>query len=131
MEIKWIKNFLIVTTLIGFFMILAIPSPKEAIAASPLTLTVMNPQAEIKELPEVFSSARLRSLDGERIGLINNTKNVWAMMLQPEIEKAIREVFPNVQLKSWIISHVPFENKLQALKEVVKASDGVILFLGD
>ena len=42
-------------------------------------------------------------------------------MLGPEMEKAIREVLPNVQLKSWIISHVPFENKLQALKSLRRA----------
>ena len=104
--------------------------PKQAVSASPFRLTVMNPQAEIKEIKEVPPSPRMRSLDGKKIGLINNTK-LGATMLQPEIEKTMRELSPKVKLKSWIISHVPFEEKSKALKEVAQASDGVILFLGD
>jgi hypothetical protein len=130
METKRIRNCFLMVAFITFLLILIIPLTKQAIAASPFMLTVMNPQAEIKEIKEVPPSARIRSLDGKKIGLINNTK-LGATMLQPEIEKTIRVLFPNVQLKSWIISHVPFEDKSKALKEVAQASDGVILFLGD
>ena len=130
MESKATKNPLPVFSYICFFMILVILPFQAALAASPVTLTVLNPQAEVKEVPEVPPAARLRSLEGKKIGLINNTK-LGAMILQPELEKALQGAFSNVQLKSWVISHVPFEDKSKALKEVARASDGVILFLGD
>ena len=130
MGTKRIRSSLLVASFIAFFLTLMIPLPKQAISASPFMLTVINPQAEIKEMKEVPPSPRMRGLDGKKIGLINNTK-LGATMLQPEIEKTIRELFPKVKLKSWIISHVPFEEKSKALKEVAQASDGVVLFLGD
>lgn len=102
----------------------------EAIAGSQVTLTVMNPRAELQGPKPIPLSPRLRSLNGLRIGLINNTKEN-AALLQPELEKAIKAILPKVEIKSWSISYRPFENKERALEEAAKGSDAIILFIGD
>jgi hypothetical protein len=102
----------------------------EAHAGSQVTLTVMNPRAELQGPKLIPLSPRLLSLDGQRIGLINNTKDN-ATLLQPELEKALRELLPKVKIKSWSISYRPFENKERALEEAAKGSDAIILFVGD
>jgi hypothetical protein len=99
-------------------------------AGSQVTLTVMNPRAELRGPKPIPLSPRLRSLDGQRIGLINNTKDN-AALLQPELEKALKALLPKAKLQSWSISYRPFENKEKALEEAAKGSDAIILFIGD
>ena len=99
-------------------------------AASQVTLTVMNPRADLQGPTPIPLASRLRTLEGRRIGLINNTKEN-ATLLQPELEKALREMLPSAKLKSWSISYRPFENKNRALEEPAKDSDGIILLFGD
>lgn len=99
-------------------------------AGSPVTLAVMNPRADLQGPTPIPLAPRLRTLEGQRIGLINNTKEN-ATLLQPELEKALREMFPSAKLKSWSISYRPFENKNRALEEPAKESDGIILLFGD
>lgn len=120
----------VLAILIGFLTIPVFPLWEEAVADGPVTLTVMNPRAEIQGAKPIPLSPRLRSLEGKKIGLINNTKDS-AQLLQPELEKALKEAIPGVQLKSWSIYYRPFENKDKALTEAAQASDGVILLLGD
>jgi hypothetical protein len=99
-------------------------------AAGQATLTVMNPRADLRGPTPVPLAPRLRTLEGRRIGLINNTKEN-ATLLQPELEKALREMLPSAILKSWSISYRPFENKNRALEEPAKNSDGILLLIGD
>jgi hypothetical protein len=107
-----------------------LPAGSDAIFANPVTLKVLNPRAEVQEFSPVSQSPRLHSLDGKKIGLINNAK-LGANILHAQLEKVLLKIIPSVQLKTWTISHVAFENKEKGLQEVAKASDGVILFLGD
>jgi hypothetical protein len=99
-------------------------------AGSPVTLTVMNPRADLQGPAPIPLAPRLRTLEGRRIGLINNTKEN-ATLLQPELEKALREKLPSAQLQSWSISYRPFENKNRALEEAAKDSEAIILLFGD
>ncbi len=101
-----------------------------AYAGSQVTLTVMNPRADLQRPAPIPLAPRLRALEGKRIGLINNTKEN-AMLLQPELEKALREMLPSAKLKSGSLSYRPFENKDRALEELAKNSDGMILLFGD
>ncbi len=99
-------------------------------AGSQVTLTVMNPRAGLQGPASIPLAPRLRALEGKRIGLINNTKEN-AMLLLPELEKALREMLPSAKLKSGSLSYRPFENKERALEELAKNSDGIILLFGD
>ncbi len=99
-------------------------------AASQVTLTVMNPRADLQGPTPIPLAPRLRTLEGKRIGLVNNTKEN-ATLLQPELEKALREMLPSAKLKSGSLSYRPFENKDRALEELAKNSDGIILLFGD
>ncbi len=130
MKDRGLINSGILVILTGFLMISVFPGLEEAIAGEPLTLTVMNPRAEVQGPEPVPVSPRLRSLEGRKIGLINNTKDS-ANLLQPHLEKALKEMVPTVQLQSWSIYYRPFENKDRALTEAAKGSDGVILLFGD
>lgn len=129
-NIGFIKGLMILTILIGLLTMPAVNLTKEAMASGSVTLKVLNPRAEVQKVKPVPISPRLQSLEGKKIGLINNTK-LGADILQPELEKVLRETIPTVQLRSWVVSHVDFENKGKTLKEIAKASDGIILFLGD
>lgn len=122
----FLKVILALTTLIGLCAIAAAPLT----AAATRTLEVLNPRAEVKAVDPVLPAPRLSKLDGQKIGIINNTK-LGADVLQPELEKMLREAVPTIKLKSWVISHIPFEGKEKALKDAAKASDGIILLLGD
>ncbi len=101
-----------------------------ALAGSQITLTVMNPRADLQGPTPIPLAPRLRTLEGKRIGLVNNTKEN-ATLLQPELEKALREMLPSAKLKSGSLSYRPFENKDRALEELAKNSDGIILLIGD
>ena len=105
--------------------------PAQAIhAADPVRLTVLNPRAEIKGPEPIPVSPRLHTLEGKRIGLINNSK-AGADLLQPELEKNLKAVAPTARLKSYSISYLGFEGKDRALREAAQNSDGIILLLGD
>jgi len=120
----------VLAILIGLLAVPVFSQFEEAIAEGLVTLTVMNPRAAVQGPKPIPASPRLHSLEGKKIGLINNTKES-ATLLQPELEKALKELIPTVQLKSWSVYYRPFENKDKSLMEAAKASDGVILLLGD
>ena len=102
----FLKVILALTALIGICTIAATPLP----AAATRTLEVLNPRAEVKTVDPVLPAPRLSKLEGQRIGIINNTK-LGADVLQPELEKGLREAVPTIKLRSWVISHIPFEGK--------------------
>lgn len=128
------KSFLFVFLLLIFPSASVFPvgigATSEARAGSPVILTVMNPRAELRGPNPVTLSPRLRTLEGKRIGLINNTKDN-AALLQPELEKALREFLPTGEIKSWSIPYRPSETKAINLEEAARGSDGIILFIGD
>jgi hypothetical protein len=102
----FLKVFLALTILAGLSTIAAAPLP----AAATRTLEVLNPRAEVKAVDPVLPAPRLSKLEGQWIGIINNTK-LGADVLQPELEKMLLETAPTIKLKSWVISHIPFEGK--------------------
>jgi len=130
MKDKRLKNLGVLTILLGSLIFPVFCQMERAMGEGPVSLTVLNPRAEIQGPKPIPVSPRLRSLEGKKIGLINNTKES-ATLLQPEMERALKESIPRVELKSWSIYYRPFENKDKALLEAAQACDGVILLLGD
>lgn len=99
--------------------------------AAPLVkLKVLDPRAEISTPPPVPISARLSSLSGKKIGILNNTKE-GARAFQPYLEKMLKEVEPTVELKTWTIPYNDYATKEKDLQEIAKWSDAVIGFIGD
>ncbi|MFC1967295.1 hypothetical protein ACFLV2_01440 [Chloroflexota bacterium] len=73
----------------------------------------------------------MKTLEGKKIGVINNTKN-GGEILWPFIEEELRKRYPKVEFREWRIgfAFVP-EEKEPMLQEVTAYSDGVIAFMGD
>ncbi len=98
---------------------------------STVSLSVMNPRAEVASVREVRSSARLGSLAGKRIGILYNAK-VGADLLLPQLEKSLKAQIPDITLRTWTVPGNQAENlKGPKLKEIADYSDGVIALLGD
>jgi hypothetical protein len=126
----WLKNSCQWLLFAGLLWTILIAPLQATNAADLVTLTVLNPRADIKGPQPIPPASRLRTLEGKKIGVINNSK-LGADLLQPELEKALKTAVPMVQLKSYSISYLGFEGKDEALREAAHNSDGIILFLGD
>lgn len=98
---------------------------------SKMTLKVMNPRGEAEAIKKVALSPRLPSLQGRKIGILQNTKPGGDMLL-PYVQDALKARFPGIEFRKWTVPHhmLPDE-KTQALKEIVAYSDGVIALIGD
>ena len=99
-------------------------------AAAQVTLKILDPRGEISTPPPVPIKARLSSLSGMKIGIINNTKE-GARAFQPYLEKMLKETEPTLELKTWIVPYNDYTTKDKELQEVAKWSDAVIGFIGD
>ena len=101
-----------------------------SVQAAGVTLKVLDPRAERWTPPAKPIQPRLSTLDGKKIAIINNTKP-GAAYIKPYIEKVLKEKFPNVEFKEYMISYNAYPNKSSDLKEVAAWADGVIGMLGD
>ena len=66
-------------------------------ANAPVILEVLNPRGEIEPPPVSGISARIRNLEGKKIGLYDNGKAGFAEFLN-EIERLLRERYPTVSV---------------------------------
>ena len=98
---------------------------------TPVALRVLNPKSEIRSIPQVSESPRLRDLNGKKIAILDNTKHGGEMLL-PYLEEALKRRVHDVELRVW---RVPFprsqEDKDPKLKEIAEYADGVIALMGD
>lgn len=114
----------------GFLIILAFALCRDAYAAGQVTLQVLDPRAELMSTPAAPINPRLKTLEGKKIGILNNTKP-GADYFQPYIMQVLKETYPTVEFKAWNISYNEYPNKANELKALAAWSDGVIGLLGD
>jgi len=98
---------------------------------SRVMLTVFNPRAELKSIPQVSISPRLGKLTGKKIGILNNSKAGGEMLL-PYLEEALKKCVPDVELRTWrvLFAHSQ-DGKEPKLREIAEYADGVIALTGD
>ena len=73
---------------------------------------------------------RLSTLNEKKIAIINNTKP-GANYIRPYVEKVIKEKFPTVEFKEFIISYKSYPKKAEDIKAAVEWADCVIGMMGD
>ena len=101
-----------------------------AYGADQVTLQVLDPRAELLSAPVAPINARLKTLEGKKIGILNNTKP-GADYFQPYIMQVLKESYPKIEFKAWNVSYNDYPNKAAGLKALAAWSDGVIGLLGD
>jgi len=114
----------------GFTVLLALVLCGSASAAQAVTLQVLDPRAELMSTPAAPINARLATLEGKKIGILNNTKP-GADYFQPYIMQVLKETYPKIEFKAWNVSYNDYPNKAAELKALAAWSDGVIGLLGD
>jgi hypothetical protein len=130
MERRRCKGFWVWTILFGLLTIVSLASTFEAKAAGPVKLEVLDPRGELFAAPVMSINARLSTLAGKKIGIINNGK-AGADAFQPFLEKALKAAVPTVEIRGWGIPYNAYPGKQKDFREVAKWSDGVIGLLGD
>lgn len=98
---------------------------------STIKLEVLNPRARIHEKVQKTISERLDTLNGKKIGILDNGKPA-AGLLTPYYEEALKRRFPNIQFRTWSVPlALKQELKEPRLKEMAHWSDAVIALTGD
>lgn len=122
---KWfVGSVATATILIGVLMLSDVP------AAAQVILNILSPRGDIFVPPVTPISARLSSLAGKKIGILNNSK-AGADAFQPYLEKALKEAIPDLQFRTWGIPFNVYPGKDKDLKAMAEWSDAVIGILGD
>jgi len=101
-----------------------------ALSATETQIKVLDPRGELYSAPAMPINARLKTLDGKKIGILNNTKP-GADSFLPYLLQALKEVYPTIEFKTWTIPYNVYPNKANDLKALAAWSDGVIGLLGD
>jgi hypothetical protein len=100
-------------------------------ALDDVILKVLSPRGVIKDVDDVRSVGGLASLEGKKVGILDNTKSGGNELL-PFVKEAISNKIKNVEMKTW---KVPFglsqEIKDPRLREIADYADGVIALMGD
>ena len=101
-----------------------------AAAAAQVRIEVLDPRGEISTPPPVPLSARLNSLAGKKVALLNNAKE-GARAFQPYLEKLLKDAAPTVLLRSWTVPYNDYPGKGKDLEEIAAWSDAVVGLMGD
>jgi hypothetical protein len=128
MRLRYWRGFGIILFFLGLLTFPPLILPKGASAE--VKLEVLDPRGELYTLPVQPINPRLSSLAGKKIGIMNNGKP-GADAFQPHLEKALKAVVPDVQLRTWGIAYNVYPDKAKDLKAVAEWSDAVIGLLGD
>ena len=96
-----------------------------------MRLRVLSPRGEIENTSEASASKRLHSLEGRRIGILNNGKPGGEMLL-PYLEDALKKQIQDVRLRTWLVPLAdPTSVKEPLLHEIAGYADGVVVLIGD
>jgi hypothetical protein len=95
-----------------------------------MILKILEPRGEIFAPPAMPVTARLGTLTGRKIGILNNTKP-GATAIQPFLEKALKAMHSDIEFKTFVISYNDYPGKGKDLSALADWSDGVIGLLGD
>jgi hypothetical protein len=124
------KFLLTVVIAACFFNASVLAVSQDAYAASTVTLKVLDPRGELFSTPASPINPRLKTLEGKKIGILNNTKP-GADSFLPYLMQVLKESYPTIEFKAWNISYNVYPNKARDLKELAAWSDGVIGLMGD
>jgi hypothetical protein len=113
-----------------FLIVPAFALCQDVYAAGQVELKVLDPRAELMSAPAAPINTRLKTLEGKKIGILNNTKP-GADYFQPYLMQVLKEAYPTIEFKVWNISYNDYPNKANELKELAAWSDAVIGLLGD
>jgi hypothetical protein len=111
------------------FLVLGLVRCQNA-AASNVELKVLDPRAELFTNPSVPINPRLKSLEGKKIGILNNSKP-GADDFAPALMQVLKETYPGIQFKMWVIPYNEYPNKANDLKALAEWSDAVVGMMGD
>jgi len=121
---------LVLAVLMGLSLMPVNTVMKEALAQGQVKLDVLDPRGELYSPPVTAINPRLSTLAGKKIGILNNTKP-GADAFQPYLEKALKEIVPTIEFRTWVISYNGYPGKEKDLKALADWSDGAIGVLGD
>ena len=88
-------SFLLFCVVLILFGTMGIGQEASRPANAPVILEVLNPRGEIEPPPVSGISARIRNLEGKKIGLYDNGKAGFAEFLD-EIERLLKERYPTI-----------------------------------
>jgi hypothetical protein len=126
-QIKYLAAVFIAVCFLGATVITV---SGDAYAAGTVSIKVLDPRGELFSTPASPINARLKTLEGKKIGILNNTKP-GADYFLPYLMQVLKESYPTIEFKVWNISYNLYPNKARDLKELAAWSDGVIGLLGD
>ncbi len=105
-------------------------APAISHASPEVTLTVLDPRAQ-RWAPEARPiQPRLKTLAGKKIAIVNNTKP-GASYIRPHIIEVLKEKYPDIEFKEFVISYNAYPKKTEDLKAVSIWADAVVGMLGD
>jgi len=119
------RSFVGITLMLSFFI-----GPLSTRAEAAVTLEVLNPRGEIPPVPVAGLSPRLASLDGKKIGLIDNLKT-GADRFLTALEEQLKEKAPGAAIIRYekpesAIAFVP-----KFYEQVAQECDAFIFATGD
>lgn len=124
-------TFLSTALIVACFLIVsAFGVSQDTYAASKVQLTVLDPRGELFSTPAMSINTRLKTLEGKKIGILNNTKP-GADYFLPYLMQVLKESYSTIEFKEWKISYNEYPNKANDLKALAAWSDAVIGLLGD
>lgn len=127
---RWSIGVLLeIAFLMGLIAMLAVPLTKEAVAASPVTLKVLDPRGELPTQPVFGISPRIADLNGKKIGLVDNTKP-GAKYLFDRLEQELKRRFPTSTIFRFRKSDYK-DVQTNLYKEVAAKTDAFIFGVGD
>ena len=130
MKKRWLRPFGVFLALSGFLGIPELVAPGGTWATEAVRLEVLDPRGELFIPPTIPINPRLSTLAEKKIAIINNTKP-GADAFQPFMEKELKEAFPTVEFKTFVIPYNAYPGKEKDLKALADWSDGAIGLLGD
>lgn len=96
-----------------------------------VTIEVLSPRGKVVRSLQTPVSSNLESLNGKKIGVLDNGKPAGKMLF-PFVEEALKERFPTIQMRTWSIPlDLSPDLKENRINDIVACSDAVIALLGD
>ena len=103
---------------------------KNAAGGGTVTLELLNPRGEIPPIPVTGIVARVKDLDGKKIGLVDNTK-AGAEYFLDAAEELLKKKFPNATILRFRKSEGTINPATKMYSAVAEKCDAFIYATGD